>query len=140
MLYYVIRIFFVVLVAIICGIIIYVVSKNFKIEKKSITFRVMSIVCGCLLIFTYCFPYEGVVIKFNNVDKVFNYYFPKCKIIKKYETDDYAYILFLDKDNAERFIYYVNSKNGWKYDSDFRRGQGDFKSLYPYTIIVNKIK
>lgn len=102
----------IILVILILTILALLVIKIKKIKIKKI-FIIIPIILA-QIIFSY--PIEKHFMNFKKVDNAFHYYFPYAKILKKYEYNDYAYIVFDDSKNLFKnrdvsTITYITKKN-----------------------------
>lgn len=104
--YYILRI----LLLLVFSLIIFLTSKFiFKINLKDIRFiSIISVISLAIIIL----PYDRVFIKFDSIDKLFNYYYPKVDIIKVYEYDEHAYILYKNNDTYT-FINLTKDNDKW---------------------------
>lgn len=88
-----------------------------KSKKQKIIYMVISyiiIFCISSEINTYI---ENKYINFNNVVDSFHYSYPRCEIIKKYEFDDYTFIVYEeegDNFNSYEIIHYLKKDNVWE--------------------------
>lgn len=91
------------------------------LKKKTKKAKIMYMVISYIIIFcisseinTYI---EGRVANFDNVVDSFHYSYPRCEIIKKYEFDDYAFIVYEeegDNFNSYEIIHYLKKDNVWE--------------------------
>lgn len=72
-------------------------------------------------IFISIIPIECLFIRFKSVDDIFKFFQPNYSIIKKYEYDDYAYVLFGNR-RIFHICYYIKENNNWKIENILIKG------------------
>lgn len=87
----------------------------FKIIKNGNIKKYYFITIIITFIFVYIYPIENKLFKFNSVDDAFNYYyFPSGTIRKKYEYDNYAYIVYDNyKTDVPGLTSFIKKNNNW---------------------------
>lgn len=108
--YYVLRITIILVV----GLIIFLINK-FILKKNLKDIRFIS-VTGVFILAVVVLPYDKVFLKFNSIEKLFDYYYPNVELLKKYEYEDYAYALY-QQDDTYNFIHLNKEDNHWKYEN-----------------------
>lgn len=110
--YNLIRIFFIFVFWILfVFILLYIKKRYYKIYKSK---RVIIIIAFIILFIIYRFnPIDALFFKFNSLNQASDFFSPNRKIIKKYEFNDHAYIIY-GNHGFHNVIYYkkVNSKWG----------------------------
>ncbi len=107
--------------------------KNCSIKNS----RIIAIVGICLIVFLSIFPIYFYLFSFKSLESAFNFYQPSGKIIRKYEYDSYAYILY--EDNKYSNMYCFVKKNGsWNLDNVLNKGMPplDIKDILRYHIYI----
>ena len=85
-------------------------------------------------------PYEGTIIKFKDLDDVITYFTIDEKLIKKYEYNDYAYVLHKNETNFPELRYFVRNKsNSWKLGNLLYNGKGKIIEYNDCFISIVKI-
>ena len=70
------------------------------------------------------YPIENKVFKFNSSDKAFSYYYPTSKILKKYECNNYVYIVYEpQKNKLPEFMYLIKEDGTWKINNLITKGE-----------------
>ena len=107
-------------------------NDNFTKIKLIITNFILLIISSIFWIF----PFENYLIKFDNLNSIFKYYYPDNKIIKKYKYKNSVYILS-GKNNLEpnEFIYFYKN-NYWRIDDVWKKGQGVFFNNNDCSLLV----
>ena len=68
-----------------------------------------------IILFVLFIPFDSLVFKFSDLTQAFHYYIPTSKIIKKYQYDDYAFIIYKNPFNSTNTITYLTKEHGnWK--------------------------
>lgn len=131
--YYTIRIIITIIILIILGL-----TSRYVIKNTSKKARIIPAIIAYLVIsLVWAIMFERNFIKFDNVEDALKYNFPNSKIIMKDVKEDYAYILFTNK-NSQTLMHYVTKDNKWQVDNEY--GQNKLKNLDNYTVLINKVK
>lgn len=81
------------------------------------------------------FPHQKVF-HFKNSQEMFQYYYPKEKVRKIYDYQDFVFYVYSNKE--ENGVTYFKLKNGrWNWDFDESKG---FRVIDKYTIFIDNIK
>ena len=109
----------------------FILKKNLK-DRRFISIYLVFILTIVVL------PHDQLFLKFNSVEKLINYYYPQVDILEKYESKDYAYILYYD-DDSYSFINLQKKDKKWLYNYNlFAQGRGKIENGYIFAI--NEIK
>lgn len=96
-----------------------------SVFKKSDIYENVNSVLVKLVIFLsiiiYIIPFECLFLRFKSVDNIFKFFEPSYSILKKYEYDNYAYVLFSNR-NVLHLCYYIKEDNNWKIENILMRG------------------
>lgn len=96
----------------------------FSVQKRKI-FIISTLI---VFIFICHYPIENKLFKFNSVDKAFKYYYPTAKIRKKYESNNYAYIVYDDrKSDIIGLMYFIKDHDNWVINNLFTMGNSKRK-------------
>ena len=111
----------------------YISSENVK-KYYFITITVLFIsIC--------IYPIENKLIKFNSSANAFSYYYPTSKIMKKYEYNDYAYIVFEMKgDGGPGFMHLIKENGTWKINNLLTKGRVLHKMYAGCSMAIIKLK
>lgn len=115
--------------------IIFKFVKNFYIKKYYFIFEVIGFIFICI------YPIENNLFKFNSIEEAFNYYyFPSGTIIKKYEYDNYAYIVYDDyKTDVPGLMYFTKKNDNWHINNLITKGMANDKMITYFWISVIEI-
>lgn len=100
-----------------------------KVKIKIIFLLIPIIIYGGI----YCSPFDNFFIKFNNVDDAFHYYFPSSIIVKKYEYEDFSFIVFYDKNPSRGdtldVTYITKTNDRWQIDNILKKNCDSIKAI-----------
>lgn len=104
------------------------------LKKKTKKVKIKYVIISYIIIFFISMFITGSIeekyINFDNVVDTFHYSYPRDKIIKKYEFDDYAFIVYEvegDNFNSYEIIHYLKNNNMWEIISPHTNRQTKLK-------------
>lgn len=127
------------LIIVIISLILLLIHQYLKKKKRLINNRAFLIML-LIIILVICYsPIDRFFVKFSTPTEVFEYYYPSEKIIKKYEYNDYCYIVTLGDKQSHDLISIVKKGNYWKFDNLTQKGSGTHKDYDRYRVYINEI-
>lgn len=116
-------IFFIILIIAILYSIIKILLLNKKcddknIKKRNIIINIWKIVIFSIFIvlFLQNVAFENNILKFKNVEDIFEYYYPNTKILQKFEYDEYAYVIYKKDHSFPGYVHLLKKGNNWTLD------------------------
>lgn len=109
-----------------------------KLNKfKVIMALIISVICFGLFSIYMGTPIEQKWIKFDTIEQAFNYSYPRCRIVKKIEKNNYAIVIY-DYDNGDRTVtFFEKVDNKWLVTNGTNSKQKLY-NLQQYGIITDK--
>jgi len=131
--FYTVRI---ILSAIIIFAIIYIARKKVveMTKKKNRIIILIILLFFCLI---WEINYENYFINFKNPENIFSYYHPRGKLIKKYEYDDYSYLLY-EENHSYNFAYFIKENHSWSSDHFFSISEEHIETHGNCTIVITE--
>lgn len=100
-----------------------IVFKLINSVKKRKTFLITIFIIFIIFIFICYYPIENKLFRFSSIDKAFKYYYPSAKIKKKYQYNDYAYVVYDDKKyDAPGLMYLIKNDKSWEINNLLTKG------------------
>lgn len=116
-------IFFILIIVAILYIMIKILLLNKKcadanVRKKNVTINIWKIIIFSVFIISFLqnVAFENNVLKFKNIESLFEYYYPDTKILKKFEYDKYAYIIYKKDHSFPGYVHFLKKGNYWALD------------------------
>lgn len=133
-------------IILIIAIIVLIKKKIYKVINERVKNSFASILILLVMFIIICsivwiFPYERTILKFSNVDNIIDHFIEKDKIIKKYEYDDYVYVLYESSPNLiPTFLSFSKNKKGnWKANNMPYITKERFVTVYDNAIWITRI-
>lgn len=96
-----------------------------RIKNKTLVTLIIVGIFYIIYMIIWFVPYEGTIVKFSKADDVISHFIKKDKVIKKYEYDDYVYVLYKNNAGVPEFKYFLKDKdNGWRLGNILYEGKG----------------
>ena len=121
-------------------------NNKYEIKKKVFSFLLLLMI----IIIIFIIPYEYKFIRFKNLKKAFNYYYPTKEIIYEYGNSQYKFIVTKDKNTSKYdLISFMSNKNNknWHPSNNFilfditnSKKRGYVKQSYYTNIYENENK
>lgn len=116
-------VFFTLLIIVILYSIVKVLLLNRKCndensKKRNIIINIWKIIIFSILIvlFLQNVAFENNILKFENIESIFEYYYPNTKILQKFEYNEYAYIIYKKDHSFPGFVHLLKKGNYWTLD------------------------
>ena len=96
--------------------------KNYKKYNISGKIKIVILLIYCsgafLLIINY-FYIENLFLRFDKIEDVSYYYYPEYHVVKKFEYDNYGYVLVTKRNDGGVVLYFEKENGKWKLEDNF---------------------